>query len=54
MVVVDFTHPTAANSNVKAYCAAGIDFVIGTTGGSVDEMVRGPCALSTADGFHTR
>jgi 4-hydroxy-tetrahydrodipicolinate reductase len=32
-VIVDFTHPTAINSNVEFYCKQGISFIAGTTGG---------------------
>jgi 4-hydroxy-tetrahydrodipicolinate reductase len=30
---VDFTHPSAVNSNAEFYCRAGLPFVMGTTGG---------------------
>jgi 4-hydroxy-tetrahydrodipicolinate reductase len=30
---VDFTHPTAVNSNAEFYCQWGLPFVMGTTGG---------------------
>lgn len=40
LVVVDYTHPSAANPNVEKYSMAGIDFVIGTTGADVDAMKR--------------
>ncbi|MEJ2167804.1 MAG: dihydrodipicolinate reductase [Desulfobacterales bacterium] len=30
---VDFTHPTAVNSNAEFYCRAELPFVMGTTGG---------------------
>lgn len=32
-ISVDFTHPTAANANAEFYCAHGLPFVMGTTGG---------------------
>lgn len=38
LIVVDYTHPTAANRNVELYSAHGISFVIGTTGGDVTAM----------------
>ena len=42
-LVVDFTQPTAVNRNAEMYCALGIPFVMGTTGGDrkkLDETVR--------------
>ena len=30
---VDFTHPSAVNSNAEFYCRYGLPFVMGTTGG---------------------
>jgi len=39
LICVDYTHPSAANPNVKAYCNAGLSFVIGTTGGDEEQMV---------------
>jgi len=30
---VDYTHPSAVNSNAKFYCGYGLPFVMGTTGG---------------------
>jgi 4-hydroxy-tetrahydrodipicolinate reductase len=32
-IAIDFTHPTAVNANAAFYCAHGIPFVMGTTGG---------------------
>jgi len=32
-ISVDFTHPSAVNSNAEFYCNHGIPFVMGTTGG---------------------
>jgi len=40
---VDYTHPSAVNSNAKFYCRHGLPFVMGTTGGdrqSLEEAVR--------------
>jgi 4-hydroxy-tetrahydrodipicolinate reductase len=40
---VDYTHPSAVNSNVKFYCRHGLPFVMGTTGGDrqgLEETVR--------------
>jgi len=33
LICVDFTHPTAVNSNADFYCRHGLPFVMGTTGG---------------------
>ena len=33
LVVVDYTHPGAVHSNAALYAAAGVPFVMGTTGG---------------------
>lgn len=38
LIIVDYTHPTAANRNVELYATHGISFVIGTTGGDADAM----------------
>lgn len=32
LIVIDYTHPSAVESNVAAYVEAGVDFVMGTTG----------------------
>ena len=40
---VDYTHPSAVNSNAEFYCRHGLPFVMGTTGGnrqSLEEAVR--------------
>jgi len=40
---VDYTHPSAVNSNADFYCRHGLHFVMGTTGGerrSLEETVR--------------
>jgi 4-hydroxy-tetrahydrodipicolinate reductase len=39
-VVVDFTHPSAVNRNAELYCNLGIPFVMGTTGGKRDELLK--------------
>ncbi|CAL0315343.1 unnamed protein product [Lupinus luteus] len=33
LIVVDYTAPTAVNSNAELYCKVGVPFVMGTTGG---------------------
>jgi 4-hydroxy-tetrahydrodipicolinate reductase len=40
LVVVDFTHPTAVDPNAALYCASGAAFVMGTTGGDRDLLVK--------------
>jgi len=40
---VDYTHPSAVNSNADFYCRHGLHFVMGTTGGerrSLEERIR--------------
>jgi 4-hydroxy-tetrahydrodipicolinate reductase len=32
-ITVDYTHPSAVNSNAEFYCKHGLNFVMGTTGG---------------------
>ncbi|MBR9979986.1 MAG: dihydrodipicolinate reductase [Desulfatitalea sp.] len=39
-ITVDFTHPTAVNANADLYCRRGLPFVMGTTGGDRDTLVR--------------
>ncbi len=42
-ISVDFTHPSAVNSNAEFYCQGGLHFVMGTTGGDrkeLEEIVR--------------
>lgn len=38
LIAVDYTTPTAANINVASYCASGVSFVLGTTGGDEKRM----------------
>jgi 4-hydroxy-tetrahydrodipicolinate reductase len=40
LVVVDYTHPSAVMSNVKAYVEADCDFVMGTTGFDMDQVLN--------------
>lgn len=40
LVIVDFTHPSAVNPNAKLYTAAGCAFVMGTTGGDRDVLMK--------------
>ncbi len=42
-IAVDYTHPSAVNTNASWYCAQGIPFVMGTTGGdrqALEDTVR--------------
>lgn len=47
-VVVDFTHPSAVEANVRAVLAAGVDCVVGTTGVSQQRLES--LAKGAADG----
>jgi len=38
-VVVDFTHPTAVEANVRAIMDSGVDYVLGTTGLSEETLL---------------
>ncbi|MCR5028182.1 MAG: dihydrodipicolinate reductase [Fibrobacter sp.] len=40
LIAVDFTHPTAVNDNAKFYVAHKIPFVMGTTGGDREALVK--------------
>ena len=39
-LIVDFTAPKAVNRNAELYCAAGIPFVMGTTGGDRQKLTE--------------
>ena len=39
-ISVDFTHPSAVNSNAEFYAANKLPFVMGTTGGDRDRLVQ--------------
>ena len=43
---VDFTHPSAVNPNAEFYCQAGLPFVMGTTGGDRQRLVKTVTASS--------
>lgn len=49
VVLIDYTHPTAANPNVEKYAASGLSFVIGTTGGDSAAMRK---AVESANGVY--
>mmetsp|Transcript_24418 Transcript_24418/g.49480 ORF Transcript_24418/g.49480 Transcript_24418/m.49480 type:complete len:354 (-) Transcript_24418:30-1091(-) len=40
LLVIDFTHPKAVNSNGKFYAKMGLPFVMGTTGGDRDQLIQ--------------
>lgn len=40
LVCIDFTHPSAVNSNAEWYAKHGLPFVMGTTGGDREELLR--------------
>jgi len=39
-VSIDFTHPSAVNSNALFYIETGLPFVMGTTGGDRDKLIK--------------
>lgn len=47
VVSIDFTHPSAVNGNADFYCASGLPFVMGTTGGDREALM----ACVTASGI---
>ena len=38
VICIDFTHPSAVNGNADFYCAGGLPFVMGTTGGDRERL----------------
>ena len=38
-ICIDFTHPSAVNSNAEFYCANSLPFVMGTTGGDREALM---------------
>jgi len=38
LILLDFTTPKVVNDNVKFYIERGLDFIVGTTGGNVEEI----------------
>jgi len=40
LVIIDFTHPTAVNANAELYNSVGVSFVMGTTGGDRDALMK--------------
>lgn len=47
-ISVDYTHPAAVNPNGEFYCANGLPFVMGTTGGNRDRLEEAVLQSSTA------
>jgi 4-hydroxy-tetrahydrodipicolinate reductase len=45
---VDYTHPSAVNSNAEFYCRHGLPFVMGTTGGDRKKLEAAVAASSIA------
>lgn len=39
-ICIDYTHPSAVNSNAEFYVKHGIPFVMGTTGGDRDKLLE--------------
>jgi len=39
LICIDFTHPSAVNSNARFYCECSIPFVMGTTGGDQEALL---------------
>mmetsp|Transcript_3012 Transcript_3012/g.4317 ORF Transcript_3012/g.4317 Transcript_3012/m.4317 type:complete len:295 (-) Transcript_3012:36-920(-) len=40
VIAIDFTHPSAVNKNAELYCKLGIPFVMGTTGGDREALMK--------------
>jgi len=40
LVAIDFTHPTAVNPNAELYAEVGVTYVMGTTGGDRDALMK--------------
>lgn len=40
LIVIDFTHPTAVNPNSDIYTALQVPYVMGTTGGDRDKLMK--------------
>ena len=47
-ISVDFTHPSAVNANAAFYCAQGLPFVMGTTGGDREALHQTVAASTIA------
>jgi len=42
-IVVDFTQPDAVNRNAQLYCRCETPFVMGTTGGDREVLIKTGC-----------
>ncbi len=42
-ISIDFTHPSAVNTNAEFYCRHDLPFVMGTTGGDRDRLFQNVC-----------
>jgi 4-hydroxy-tetrahydrodipicolinate reductase len=40
MICIDYTHPSAVNGNAEFYCERSIPFVMGTTGGDREALLK--------------
>lgn len=40
LLAIDFTHPSAVNGNARFYAEKNVPFVMGTTGGDRDELMK--------------
>ena len=40
LIVIDFTHPTAVNPNSEYYAKHGLAYIMGTTGGDRDALMK--------------
>jgi len=40
LIVIDFTHPTAVNPNAEIYTALKVPYVMGTTGGDREKLMK--------------
>eukprot|EP00747_Dinoflagellata_sp_TGD_P162255 gnl/TRDRNA2_/TRDRNA2_179659_c0_seq1.p1 gnl/TRDRNA2_/TRDRNA2_179659_c0~~gnl/TRDRNA2_/TRDRNA2_179659_c0_seq1.p1 ORF type:complete len:281 (+),score=63.04 gnl/TRDRNA2_/TRDRNA2_179659_c0_seq1:86-928(+) len=40
LIIIDFTHPSAVNGNAELYTSCGCAFVMGTTGGDRDALMK--------------
>jgi 4-hydroxy-tetrahydrodipicolinate reductase len=40
LIVIDFTHPTAVNPNAEYYAKHGLAYIMGTTGGDRDKLMK--------------
>lgn len=48
VIIVDYSHPSAVNSNAELYCRCNLPFVMGTTGGDRARLEKTVAHSSTA------